>query len=535
MAINIHKEKENVLKKLQLLYNELSFIEKKYNIDLSELISKVNNSMKNIKNETFSIAFFGAFSDGKSTILSALTNRLDIEISPKPTTDKIQVYEFKGYKIIDTPGLFSENLIHDNSTKEYISEANVILYTVDPVNPLKQSHLKTVKWILSDLKKIDSIIFVLNKMDEVADLEDEEDFNKNSQIKKEVVLDIIKGIVSYKKEPKMVCISADPFGEGLEFWMNNIEEYKKLSRIETLEKIIFEFVEKYKEELIIKAGISVIEDTILKIQKELKKVKNILNLKIEELDNQIKEINNNLSILENDINRSYINIKKEIMELREEILINLDAASDLDELSKIIQNKIGKDGYILQENINLIIQKHTQKVLNESKQVFESLEETLKFYLDLEKEIMSSLSPTTKAFLKGIFGSATTRTIADTILKVRDFLNIPFKFKPWGAVKVAKVLKGLPVVIEILEVGFKMYSKWRIDKTRSEIKDEMEDMFKQLLKEEMTEENYVKNYFPNISETKEFLKLLTNTKMEINDSIKNIEEINLRLEQLIRK
>ena len=280
MKNNISYEKEKILNKLKNLSNELILIQKEYNVDVSGLLKKINNAIKNIENQKFSIAFFGAFSDGKSTILSALTNRLDIKISPKPTTDKIEVYDFEDYEIIDTPGLFSENLMHDELTKKYISEANVVLYTVDPVNPLKESHIKTVKWILKDLNKINSTIFVINKMDEVADLEDDEDFKKNAQIKKEVVLDMINEITGYKNV-KVVAISADPYGQGLEFWQENIEEYKKLSRIEELEKLLNEFIDKYKDDLIVQMGVSVIKDTILQLRNDLKKVKEALNFEFE--------------------------------------------------------------------------------------------------------------------------------------------------------------------------------------------------------------------------------------------------------------
>ena len=215
MSININREKQIIIDKLVSLKSKLLKVETDFKIDLTELINKVNQAIINVKDDVFSIAFFGAFSDGKSTILSVLLNKLDIDISPEPTTDKIQAYKFNDYQIIDTPGLFSENLIHDDLTKKYISEANIIIYTVDPVNPLKDSHIPTIRWILSDLKKYESTIFVINKMDEVADLEDDNDFNKNVEIKKEVVLGILKDEVGINKNDKIVCVAADPFELGL--------------------------------------------------------------------------------------------------------------------------------------------------------------------------------------------------------------------------------------------------------------------------------------------------------------------------------
>ena len=529
-SMNIDFEKQKVLNKLETLSNELKLIEKEYEIDLSELKSKTNNSIKNIKEEKFSMAFFGAFSDGKSTILSALTNRLDIEISPKPTTDKIKVYEFKDYQIIDTPGLFSENLIHDDLTKQYISEANVILYTVDPVNPLKESHLKTIKWILKDLNKIDSTIFVINKMDEIADLEDDEDFNRNSEIKKEVILDTLKDF-DIVDTIKIVAISADPFGQGLEFWRENLDEYKKLSRIENLDKIISNFVTGYKDELILKTGISVIKDTIIQLRDEFEEVKKSLGLEVETLNNQITEYRNRLEILDKDIDRSYLNIKNELIEFREEILIDIDAAHELKDLGEIVQKKIGQEGYILQEKINSIIQQYTKNLLIESKKTLDSLEETLNYHLNIENELIGSLSPTAKLFVNQIFSSS-TRTIADNVLKVRDFLGVSYKFKPWGALKVAKFLKGIPVIIDVLDGGFKIWAQKKFENKRNELKQEIEKIFKDII-QNMTFEKYVETYFPDISEIRSILFSIESNRNEIYKTIENIHKINRNLDSLL--
>jgi len=81
------------------------------------LLEKIQRTIEDLKNEKFRIVFFGGFTDGKTTILSALLNRTDLKISPAPTTDKIEEYQFEDYIIIDTPGLFSDNIEHDEKTK----------------------------------------------------------------------------------------------------------------------------------------------------------------------------------------------------------------------------------------------------------------------------------------------------------------------------------------------------------------------------------------------------------------------------------
>ena len=407
-------------------------------------------------------------------------------------------------------------------TKKYISEANIVIYTVDPVNPLKDSHQSIVKWILSDLKKNESTIFVINKMDEVADLEDEEDFQKNAKIKKEVVSGIIQDIVGHGNTNKITCVAADPFEQGLDFWKDN-SDYKRLSRIETLEALISEFKTSYKKELIVNAGVSVIRDASIQTISELRDVMNSLITEVDLLNNQIHEYDKRVKILEKDINRSYGNIKEDFISLREDILVEIDAVGNMSELGKVIQKRLGKDGYILQERIDLIIKKHTGNLLSESKELFQSLEESLIYHSKIQEELLGMLSETGKSVIKGML-SAPTRKIADAVLKTRDFLKIPFKFKPWGALKFAKFLKAMPVVMEALQLAGGVWSKLKMDKKRSEIKGELEKAFMGLI-QNLTLDNYIETYFPFIAESRKMLLSLEESKKDIQSTMLNIDQI----------
>jgi GTP-binding protein EngB required for normal cell division len=522
MSINITKEKKVISEKLLYLKNKISEVENEFKINLSELTAKIKQSIENVNNDVFSIAFFGAFSDGKSTILSVLIDKLNIDISPEPTTDKIQAYKFKDYQIIDTPGLFSDNLIHDELTRKYISEANIIIYTVGSVNPLKDSHRPTIKWILSDLKKYDSTIFIINKMDEVADLEDDSDFCKNVKIKKEVVSSIIQDIIGFESTDKIICIAADPYEQGLKFWKNN-DDYKRLSRIESLESMISDFKTTYKNELIIKAGISVIRDASVKTLSELSSVKVPLVSEVDLLKSQIDEYDNRVKVLEKDINRSYINIKKEFISLREEVLVEIDFVDNMSELCKVMQKRLGQGCYVLQEEIDLIIRKHTGNLLSESKEIFESLEESLIYHSKIQDILLSKLSETGKSVIKGML-SAPTRKIADAVIKTRNILKLPFKFKPWRALKIAKFLKAIPVVMEALQLGTGVWSKYKTDKKKNEIKKELENSFKELI-QSLTLDNYTATYFPFVEKTQKVLISLEESKMEIKGTISNIDKI----------
>ncbi len=74
--------------------------------------------------------------------------------------------------------------MYEDLTRRYISEAHLIFYVVDATNPLKESHSDIVKWVLRDLNKLSSTIFVINKMDEVTSLTDQALFDEQAAIKK---------------------------------------------------------------------------------------------------------------------------------------------------------------------------------------------------------------------------------------------------------------------------------------------------------------------------------------------------------------
>jgi len=366
-------------------------------------------------------------------------------------------------------------------------------------------------------------------MDEIADLEDEDDFIYHSEIKKEVVSNILDDVVDNNVEKRIVCISADPFEQGVEFWSQNQDDYKRLSRINHLEIILSEFKSKYKSELILKAGISVISETKNHITKELNNVRSELLKQEKILKNQISEYQSRLNVLNEDINRSYINIKEDFISLRRDILVEVDAINNLSELSETIQRNIGEDGYLLEEKIDLIINKYTTNLLAESKEIFVSLEESLLYHSRLQEELTGTFSKIGKNIISK-FLSKSTGEIAKAILKTRDFLKIPFKFKPWGAMKFAKYLKMMPIVMEVLELGFGMWTQHKLVKKRDEMKKELEKTFKELIKG-LTLENYTKTYFPFLVETQEILGSLEENKKNLGDSIIKIDLIVNKLDK----
>ena len=523
-------KKEEILNILKQVQKKINQIEEETEYTFEDSVKeKLEKAISNIKNSKFIIAFFGAFSDGKSTIISALTRSLDIKIDVEPTTDEINEYSYGDYLIVDTPGLFSDQFIHEDKTKKYISEANVIIYVVDPVNPLKASHHKTLRWLINDLKKADSTIFVINKMDEIADLEDEEDFRRHCKIKKEVIKETLKEVTGLNGFKRIVCVSGNPFGRGLNEWFTEEELYRRLSRIGVLEKIVQEFIESAKEDLIVKAGVSVLRDSLGRVLNDLENFNYKLLNNLEILENQIKEFEDKVEIFESDINRSYQNIKRDILSLREDIILEIQSAKGLGDLADILARRVGNNGYVLAEEIDLIIRRHTQSLVGEYKKFLKDLEESVELYIEIIQKTTNILKGTTK-LLKFV----PNHQLADMLIKFRNFTGIPIKFKPWGAIKVAKILKTVPILLEGLETFFKIAGEIHFTNKKEEIIKEIDKFFNKVL-EEFTLDFYKREYFPHFYDITSELKKLKKEEINLRERLEKVNNYIEDLKNFLRK
>lgn len=85
------------------------------------------------------IAFVGQYSSGKSTIISALTGNQSIQIGADITTDKATPYSWNGIEIVDTPGIGTARQDHDEVTYAAIEKADLLVFCT--THMLLDSHI----------------------------------------------------------------------------------------------------------------------------------------------------------------------------------------------------------------------------------------------------------------------------------------------------------------------------------------------------------------------------------------------------------
>jgi predicted GTPase len=113
-----------------------------------KLIKKIETGIKATADEKLKIALIGGVSEGKTSIVAAWAEEYDrstMKISQQESSNEVSAYSMENFDLVDTPGLFGfkrteENEKYKDITRKYVSEAHLVLYVMDPNNPIKETH-----------------------------------------------------------------------------------------------------------------------------------------------------------------------------------------------------------------------------------------------------------------------------------------------------------------------------------------------------------------------------------------------------------
>lgn len=516
----------------------------KFGIDTSESVKKIENAKAIIQNDKISIVLVGAFSDGKTSVAAGwLNEKMDnMKIDSDESSDEILCYTPssipEGCQIIDTPGLFGDKSGSDENggrislsdkTKKFISEANIILYVVTAKNPIKDSHKECIKWILKDLNKLSTTVFVINRMDDIADMTDEDDYNTHARIKSENLRGklIDCGLTaSEAQEVKIACISAAPDGKGIEVWKNNREEYLNRSHLSVLENITNIILQNSRQHIITKTGCDVLND---EIKKNLDVIcENAGEIESKILPEQKETLRRNVKDLEQ-LHKRLMNSRREMQEeLRtlEKRKILAIRASTIDGFKDVMEDEIGllpgQEGHRLNEEINAIFERYCEKHCEWAGQLGNSIQ----VEYDKQNEMMKTLLSGGTGVLRGARNIG-TEVFKKGIFAGRDLfgkvIGQSIKFKPWQVTKMANfATKALPVIGAGIDIASDLISNIQEQKrnkefesNKDEIKTELSKLFKELRDSLNDEQKYLDDFAPSyreladqIDEDKESVKML---------------------------
>ncbi|MFU2019783.1 LeoA/HP0731 family dynamin-like GTPase, partial [Avibacterium paragallinarum] len=530
-------------KTLKILKQLSLFIEKGKEFGLApdpKLLTKIDTAISESTNDgKLKIALIGGFSEGKTSIAAAWLGRLDesMKISQAESSNEVKVYEVDNkVQLIDTPGLFGfkeqsnddgEIEKYKDLTKRYVSEAHLVLYVVNSSNPIKESHREDLNLLFRELNLLPRTVFVLSKFDDVADIEDNDDYSSMLKTKKENVSERLKQILDLNKEEidnlKIVGVSANPFGEGTQYWLKHLEEFKQISHIDSLQQATTDIIEKYDsiQDIIFDSEKSMLIDVLSKQLPKVRQNQQILDEELNNLTEVAEQLDNALKPIEQDIKTARMDLIEAIQNYLSS-LISQVGHTDLMTFPDFFEREIGKDGVIIETKL--------ERIFFESTQHTESSIEGMQLKLDAELDGLKNKLGTSDILMsQGLSFLKNTKVNSSHILAARDatvsvakWLGADIakylKFKPWGAENLATKVNGALAVVGIAMEAYDSYKKMEAEEklleTKNEIKENLENQRAGLLGN-LRDEKYIEKLFPSYTT---LLKQLADIKNAYSDT-----------------
>ncbi len=541
---NQKRNQEN-LKKL------LDFVQtgEKYGIKVEEsLKDKIRNAMENVAGQKLKVALVGGFSCGKTSIAAAWIDRLDksMKIDHQESSDAVKIYDIDNeMELVDTPGLFGfKQKEHDSGkierykdiTKKYVSEAHLILYALNPSNPIKESHKDDLNWLFRTLNLLSRTIFVISRFDEEADIEDEEDYNKRFKIKKENIQNRLNELISLSEEEKegliIVAVAANPFDLGVEHWLKHKEEFQKLSHIKALQDATQKKIKENGGKLTIieEAKKSVIQDVIHRQIPPAKQALQDINREMEYLNKTLEKRRKDIQDLNKEISQARIHLREFITRYFSDLISQVSGTS-LETFNDFVTREIGDKGINIETKVQNAFEKQMQGIFNEMAKIGTTFNADMSFF---EKHA-GAIGKIGIDLLKqsGFINATNIKLARDGIVNVGKFVGIDlaFKFKPWGAVKLAGNLNKFLPLIGLAFEAWDSWNKYQKEQEFEEAKKEMESDFNNQKKEILDlindETKFKQTCFPNALE-------LEKSFQEIEEKIKKTQECDQEFEKWIQ-
>ncbi|GAB0003993.1 50S ribosome-binding GTPase [Helicobacter pylori] len=493
MNETLEQFKKNQKKNQEILKKLLDFVNtgEKYGIKVEEsLKDKIHNAIKDVSGQKLKVALVGGFSEGKTSIAAAWIDRLDesMKIDHKESSDAVKIYDIDNeMELVDTPGLFGfKEKITDSGkierykdiTKKYISEANLILYALNPSNPIKESHKDDLNWLFRTLNLLSRTIFVISRFDEEADIEDEEDYNKRFKIKKENIQNRLNDLISLSEEEKesliIVAVAANPFDLGVEHWLKHQEEFQKLSHIKALQDATQKKIKENGGKLTIieETKKSVIQDVVYRQMPPAKQALQDINREMERLNKTLEKRRKDLQNLNSEISQARIHLREFIIRYFSDLIRQVSGTS-LETFNDFVIREIGDKGINIETKVQNEFERQTQGIVNEISKIETGFNADMSFF---EKHA-GTFGKIGISFLKqsGFINATNIKLARDTIAAAGKFvgLDLAFKFKPWGAVKLAGNLnKALPLI----GIAFEAWDSWNKYQKEQKLEEAKEKM-----------------------------------------------------------
>lgn len=521
--------------------------------ELQTYIDKVNSIINTVNDGEISVVLLGSFADGKTSAIAGLLGRLEdnMKIDSDESSDELTVYRpkdlKKGFKIVDTPGLFGtkekeingKNVKFSEITESYISEAHIIIYVCDAVVPLKESHVEIIRRIMRDYHKLDNTIFVINKMDEAGyDLLDADDFTRGREIKKANIISRLRSTINLtpdeEKRLHIVCIAADPKGKGLAHWFSKMDSYYERSHIKDLRNCINAVVDKADTDSLSSSTFETsVEDVVDGLRTAIEGTAKPVNKALAKIKESFVDLVEDQKQLKNELVLSKNELRAALNEIKNDAIREIKGTS-LETIGDVISSQLGEQNgnitfYVFQDKINAQIEQCCE---TNAKAVHTASVKLEKGY-SMQNEMLND------AVKFSISGLKNLNITGEQVKVVRDIIASGYKFKPWGAINLGKsITKWAGWIGAGLGIGFELYGWYKqhannakLEKLKSELINAINNSMAEISKLFSSDDSYYKNFAPSYIELCKKVEERDKELEALRAKVKQLEQYKERINQ----
>jgi GTP-binding protein EngB required for normal cell division len=500
----------------------------------SKIKNKLESVIQSVSDEKLKVALIGGFSDGKTAIAAAWLENLDkstMKISHQESSNEVKVYDVdSNFTLIDTPGLFGfkeqfNTETHSiekykDITKKYVSEAHLVLYVMDPVNPIKNSHKEDLIWLFRTLNLLPRTVFVLSRFDEVADVEDELEYKDSLAIKRENVMGRLKELINVSEneanEQSIIAVAANPFDKGTDHWLSHLEEFKTLSHIAALQEATAEKIKANGGSVAIaeETKKSIILDVLTKQLPIAVAHDEKIGQEVARLESVNDRLKKQLASTGNQISNVRISLREFVLDYFTDLILQAKGLS-IDTFTDFFEREIGTEGVVLSTRLQNEFERQLGAVNLEVGKMKVGFESEINHFNTAVKVLgKQGLDYVLKS---NLINNTTVLAARDGIVTVgktvgKDLGKL-LKFKPWGAVKFAKGVNGVLVFVGVALEAWDTYKQ-----------AEREDIFHNSIKEMVDNFNEQREELLDLINGDQFIEQFFVEYLELKSSMEDVEQ-----------
>lgn len=411
------------------------------------------------------VAVCGAHSSGKSTLVRYLTGRVEdekIRVGGGVTTDEIEEYDCGDWTIVDTPGICSGHPDHDDKTKGYMNRADLLLYMI-PSERIDPEVAEDFKRTIMD-RYCEKTMLLMGQLSDVE--------MSSLPAKRQEVAELVGGEDNLETY-RFCVVDVQAYVQGDK---NDDEELKVYSRVEEFKERLEDFLSKKGAYGKCIALLDVMDGFISGATEKC------------ETQEERNEISRRQWRAITDAMENYRqacrNAKERMLrflraEQQEMLALFPENEKEFRERAESLEDRLEKEA-------------NDSTFQNDLQDLFGELEKTLE---NIDEQVVRLDQRLARAFgadIKGVqgfdmskwkagaqqIGNAIANMSKETFVKIVHFFG--GKFKPWGAAKWLKILKGFgaaaPIAIELAEQVADAKAEAKEEEMRAEIRRNFEEI-----------------------------------------------------------